>query len=420
MVNDLREDLDRALRTVTFSEAPVERAKRDGRRRRARRRLGVLAGALAVAAVAAGYPALTGSGAAVTPAPAPATGTVKPTAWPDPTITAGLPKGTTQAAGGLTDKTGAVAAGTVGGLRWELTVVPPGTKNPVPADSCYTVALSFGGPSLTGNPVTGRCYDLPDDLAGILTSSGYPAVFTGMTDGTNDLTIGEVAPDVTYLTVAFADGQQLKLIPVTAGFRRYVAWLAPLSATVIDVIAHLGGPYHDNGQTASTAPFDLTGQLPLYGLWQAEGVPAPPRDSRVIGSGTAGGQAWKVTAYEGPWGTCFVTGANGSFCVPVKQLNTTQVLGGWGGNPPDPGTSGSAVFGSAAPGVALVKVKLSNGTTATARPAGVGNEDLFAFPVGKGVSPVSWTAYDGSGKQVAASASVKPGAAGNSPVPPSS
>jgi hypothetical protein len=70
-VNELREDLDRALRTVTFSEAPVERTKRDGRRIRARRRVTRLAGVLAVAAVAAGYPALARNAAAP---PAPASG----------------------------------------------------------------------------------------------------------------------------------------------------------------------------------------------------------------------------------------------------------------------------------------------------------------------------------------------------------
>ncbi len=56
VVNELGEDLDRALRTVTFSEAPVERVKRDGRRIRTRRRVTLLAGVLAVAAVAAGVP----------------------------------------------------------------------------------------------------------------------------------------------------------------------------------------------------------------------------------------------------------------------------------------------------------------------------------------------------------------------------
>ena len=63
-MNELREDLDRALRTVTFSEAPVERVKRDGRRIRTRRRVTLLAGVLAVAAVAAGYPALARNSAA--------------------------------------------------------------------------------------------------------------------------------------------------------------------------------------------------------------------------------------------------------------------------------------------------------------------------------------------------------------------
>jgi hypothetical protein len=58
------------------------------------------------------------------------------------------------------------------------------------------------------------------------------------------------------------------------------------------------------------------------------------------------------------------------------------------------------VFGSAAPGVASVRVSLSNGQTVTARPVGVGNEDLFAFVIGRSVTPIHWTAYDASGRQV--------------------
>ncbi len=37
------------------------------------------------------------------------------------------------------------------------------------------------------------------------------------------------------------DGQQFKLVPVTAGGHRYVAWMAPLSMTIASVTAHLGG-----------------------------------------------------------------------------------------------------------------------------------------------------------------------------------
>jgi len=393
-MSDLKEDLDRALRTVPFSEAPVERAKQHGRRLRTRRRLSVVAGAVVVAAIVAGYPALTRSGAAgpATPAVGSAKPTPKPSAGHDPVLTAGPPGGTTEAPGGLTDKSGIVAEGSISSAKWRVTVHKPGATNPVAADSCYTVTLPSGA--------DGTCVDLPSSLNEGLGAS-VPARFTGVaylapksSAITQDAVIGIVAPDVTYFIVTFNHGQQLKLLPVTVGGHRYVAWVAPASMTVDSVIAHLGGPYSDSGLVAATTPWDLPGQMPVFGLWRADGQSAPPLDSGVIGSGTTDGHAWKVTAYEGPWGTCFVTGPNDWECVPVKQLATTTVLGGWGGNPPEP-----AAFGSAARGVALVRVTLSNGKTVTARPVGVGNENLFAFPIGKGVTPVRWTAYDASGKQ---------------------
>jgi hypothetical protein len=216
--------------------------------------------------------------------------------------------------------------------------------------------------------------------------------------------IGEVAQDVAFFIVTFTDGQQLKLIPVTASGHRYIAWVAPLSMTVRSVVAHLGGPYSDSGQLATTVPFEMRGQLPLLGLWQLPGQAAPPRAAGIIGPGTSNGQAWSVTAHEGPWGTCFVTGPRSGECVPVKRLDTTTILGGWGGDQPGPS------FGAAAPGVASARVTLSSGKTVTARPVSVGDERLFAFATGKGVSPAAWTAYDVSGKVVGAGA-VTPGSA---------
>lgn len=59
---------------------------------------------------------------------------------------------------------------------------------------------------------------------------GKPAAFTEyLNDGITATTVGEVAPQVTYFIVSFNDGQQLKLLPVTAGGHRYVAWMGPLS-----------------------------------------------------------------------------------------------------------------------------------------------------------------------------------------------
>jgi hypothetical protein len=401
-VNELRENLDRALRTVTFSEAPVEGAKRRGRRIRARRRLAVLAGALAVAAVAAGYPALARSSAAP---PGPASGLPtgapdKSSASHDPVLTEG-PGGTIHAAGGLTDKTGSVAWGLVGREKWQVTVHAPGAANPVPADSCYVAATS------SASPLGQSCNDIPAQLASDLTSNGDPAAFTGLSEHTTEVTIGVAAPDVAFFVVTFSDGQQLKLIPVTTGGHRYIAWVAPVSMAVTSVVAHLGGPYSDSGLTAVAVPFDQPGRFPIFGLWQQAGQAAPPRDALIIG-GMTGGHHWQSTAFEGPWGTCFVTSSGTTVCVPVKRLITTAIIGGWGGASPGP------AFGSAAPGVALVRVTLSNGKTASVKPVGVGNEDVFAFATGKGVSPVSWTAYDKSGHQVAAG-SAKNGLVVNAP-----
>lgn len=400
-MNELHEDLDRALRTMTFSEAPIELAKRRGRRVRARRRAALLAGALVVAAVAAGYPALARVSAAP-PAPAAGRGTPAPHKSPashDPVLIEG-PSGTTRAASGLTDKDGGVAWGTIGKEKWGVTVRGPGAANPVPADSCYNVGTSAG-------TLGSSCNDLTVQLASDFTRNGDPAAFTGLSEGTTEVTIGVAAPDVTFFVVTFTDGQRLKLIPVTTGGHRYITWVAPVSMAVASVVAHLGGPYSDSGLTAVAVPFDQPGRFPIFGLWQQAGQAAPPRDALIIG-GTTGGHHWQSTAFEGPWGTCFLTSSGTTVCVPVKRLTTTAIIGGWGGDSPGP------AFGSAAPGVALVRVTLSNGKTASVKPVGVGNEDVFAFATGKGVSPVSWTAYDKSGHQVAAG-SAKTGLVVNAP-----
>ena len=270
-MNDLREDLDRALRTVTFSEAPIERAKQAGRRIRTRRRVTLLAGVLAVAAVAAGYPALSRNSAAP---PAPATGTKTPAPHRapyggDPLLTDGPPGGTTQAPGGLATSSGVIASGAMGGVPWQVTVHGPGGTNPVPADPCFTVSITSVG------DLGASCSDFPTLKAGVL-NSGTPVMFTGEGDAVTEATIGEAASVVTYVIVDFTDGQQLKLIPVTVGGHRYIAWMAPLSMAIQHVVAHLGGPYEDSGVIAVAVPFEQPGQPPAFGLWQRENQASPP------------------------------------------------------------------------------------------------------------------------------------------------
>lgn len=402
-MSDLREDLDRALRALPVSEAPLERTRRDGRRLRTRRRAAVLAGALAVAAVAAGYPALTRGPAASGPVPStlqtiqPAQTQTPAPALPngDPVIT-GSPAGTTEGPDGLVATSSVVARGTVGAATWQVAVKAPGAANPVPADPCFAVTLSTAPPGLG----SGNCTDLPPQLATVLHKNG-PAAFAGLSDNTDYVLIGEVTSDVTYFIVTFTDGQRLKLLPVLVGGRRYIAWIAPVNMVVELVEAHLGSPYADSGQEATAAPFDRPGTLPIFGLWQQPGQSAPSRDSVVIGAGTAAGHAWKATAYEGPWGTCVIGSGGSAECVPSGPFTKTAVLGGWGGgNQPD------AAWGSAARGVTTVRVALSNGKTVEVHPVGIGDEDMFAFWPGKDVTPKSWTAYDAAG-QPAGSGAVK-------------
>jgi hypothetical protein len=400
-VNELREDLDRALRTVTFSEAPVERVKRDGRRIRTRRRVTLLAGVLAVAAVAAGYPALSRDSAAP---PAPAAGHPTPPASHDPVVTDGPAPGATMAADGLTSKTGVIAAGAIGGARWQVTVHGPGAANPVPADPCFTVTPT----SPDGFGVA--CNDLQAITASAF--AGDPAVFTGIGTGTTELSIAQVAQDVTYFIVTFTDGQQLKLIPVTAHGHRYVTWVAPVSMTIASVVAHLGGPYSDSGQTATAVPFDLPGQMPVVNQWLKPGQSGLPRAVGVAGAGTTGGHAWRATAYVGPWGTCVTVNEEGYACMDARLGGAVQVAGPLSGSVPGV----QIVLVRAPVSVAKVTVTLSAGRPVTVRPATFGGERLAAFAVGKGVRPTGWTGYDAAGARIGA-VSMPSGSAASSASP---
>lgn len=265
-MNELREDLDRALRTLTVNEAPVERTRLMGHRIRTRRRVTLVAVALAVVAVAAGYPALARNSAA------PGTPSVGRSAKPaphkphgaDPVVMAGPGPNAKMAADGMASANGEVASGAVGGESWRVTVHGPGSASPVPGDSCYLVE-----PGTFGD-FAGSCQDIPATMANRL-GANDPAAFTGSSDPVSDVVVGEAAPQVTFLIVNFSDGQSLKLIPVTVGGHRYVAWIAPVSMTITSVVAHIGGPYFDSGVTATQAPFYPPGQQPVAGRWRLSG-----------------------------------------------------------------------------------------------------------------------------------------------------
>ncbi|HEY7815928.1 MAG TPA: hypothetical protein VIC62_21975, partial [Nakamurella sp.] len=296
--------------------------------------------------------------------------------------------------------TGIVARGTIGGAEWSVAISGGGAFSD---QACFT-AFAGSGPGLaarSAGELLSSCAQDPQTLVSY--SAPDPAGFTAgtgtETGGTTayEAALGAVAPNVTYLTLDFTDGQQLKLIPVSYLGHRYVAWVAPASMTVARLTATLGTEHAANGQTETAIPYDAPGGLPVFSLWFKPGQSPPPRASGVIAGGTEGGRVWSVTADEGPWGTCLATSAGDSQCVPQATLGTTEIIatGSWGGD-----VSSMLATGSAAPGVKHVVITLSNQKTVVLMPVTVGNERLFAFRYGKGVSPTSWTAYDASGHNI--------------------
>ena len=244
-MSDLTEDLDRALRAVVPGEPPVALAMRRGAAIRGRRRLAAVAGAVAVVAVAAGYPALAGRQAA--PAPRPAQHQAPPPRH-DPVVTDGIAG--TEGPDGMVSANGLVAEGSIGDGTWQVKFASGG---------CYMATVWPRG-SRAGTDVGASC--------GVLPSPGpEPATLRALNDGTTEATLGSVARDVTYFVVTFRDGQQLKLIPATWHGTRYIAWVAPLSMTISSITAHLGGPYFDSGQQATATPVSPPGACPVFGKW---------------------------------------------------------------------------------------------------------------------------------------------------------
>jgi hypothetical protein len=243
-MKDLRQDLDRALSTITVSLPPVEDVLRDGRRLRTRRRIAVLAGTLAIAVLAAGYPAL--AGRAVAP---PALGAGhRHAARHDPVVT-----DVTATKGAVS---GDIAQGTIGSAWWQVRVHRDDTPGALPGYICYQRTLS------TSDGASGEC--------GVGTAGApgsEPAQLQAISAGGYETALGIVASDVAYLVLTFTDGQRLRLVPASVEGHRYVAWTAPASMTIKNLTAHLGGPGSGSGQTRTTIPFDRPGHLPVFGAW---------------------------------------------------------------------------------------------------------------------------------------------------------
>jgi hypothetical protein len=364
-VSDLHEGLDAALRTVIPHEAPVEAAMRQGRRLRTRRRIAAVTGVAALAVFAAvGYPALTRPAAGPGPAPV----------QHQPVMVTDMPP-----APGSPDN-GLIAMGTIGATRWQASISGSGSQ-----EQCIVGQVGT-------HRMTGGCYQ-----SGMLdeASSQSPLVLQGSSDGSYMVSVGGVAANVTYVVVTLADGQQLKLIPVTSHGHRYVGYVLPAGYRVARATAYLGG-----GQELVAVPFNPPGHaIPELVRWDPPGQTEPRASTVVVGSGTIDGQRWSVIAYVGPWGTCVGRGhGDGGSCWADNQMNSTGTIG-------YVGDTAQYVVGSADASVTEVGVALTDGTSTVVPVKAVGGERLWAFALAGGQHLKRWTAYDAAGRQVAAGTS---------------
>ena len=140
-----------------------------------------------------------------------------------------------------------------------------------------------------------------------------PVPFSGgLIIGPVQVMYGAVPADVTYVAVRLGNGAVLTLHPAAVYGVRAVAFAVPVGAGIVDATA-----YSQQGEIAAAIPFNDSNGRAYFGLWLTPGQHGLARASGRIGSGTANGTAWSVTAYLGPWGICYQTNAVGTptaFC----------------------------------------------------------------------------------------------------------
>ena len=366
-MSDLNERLDHAFRTIEPGPAPVEAAMDHGKKIRNRRRVAAIAGSVAViAGAAACVPALAHHQALPTPTNSHIRVTVNP---PGPHSPAGT-----------------IASGLIGTKRWDLRLESPGTKN------CLITGIDLGAFECGGGGLPQVDQEQPIGFDGMGGSDNAD----GGGKETFFVSYGVVRADVASARVVLANGTVLTLRPVKVHGTRWVAFANPVGVPVDSLSV-----YSRTGEIATSIPFNgPSGDSgpPTFVTWLRPGQAGAARFTKTIGSGTADGHAWAVTAYIGPWGTC-IEGGGGGGC----QTSATQVQGGTGemgsmGNQP----SGTLVWGQAADSVSYLIVTPKGGAAMHVEVTAVGQQKYFAFGLSRRPQKGDrWTAYDAAGKSVA-------------------
>lgn len=366
---DLRQQLGTELDQFIPGPVPFGAVVRQGRAVVIRRRLSAVAGLAVLAAAAISTPALLH----------------QPGRPPAPVVSAHYY--VTVNPPGPGSQPGLIAYGRINGRRWQVT---------------GRLERLSGQPSLCflASRSIMSCGEMSPPRA---SQAGDPATFQGSIGSRNQIDYASVRGDVAYLRVELTNGQTLALHPVAIFGSRHASFAAfavPAAAAVTQVSA-----YSKHSELAYAIPFTVAGSVQTL-RWLRPAEPAlPAAVADQIGAGNVAGRGWLVTAYIGPWGTCFASAevrVESSACfpgfgsaLPSGQL-VDPVYGGGIGN------SSSISVVQTAPAVSYLILTWTDGTTVKAPAVVAGRWKYCAFVLAAGGKVVAarWTAYDAAGHKL--------------------
>jgi hypothetical protein len=346
---DLGQQVDRALATITSGPTPAAAIVARGRRIRRRRRAAQAGAVAVVAALAVAIPGLVYTG-----------------------VRGGSPgppaRQLTIAKLGPLARNGVIGSGTADGKPW--TVRLAGGPDPVA--------------TAAGLPATGQLGTRPD--------GSDPVTWHVAGSGAQRLLAGPVSPGVAYLTMRLASGTTYRLYPLAWHGHHYVGLVVPWNLPVVRFTA-----YSQHGEVAYAIPFPDTFHFPRVVSWLRPGAAVPAVSTATITGSDARilNYHWSVQVQIGPWGTCLLdaSGYAGTWCRPVAAYPpnaVTLVMSG-------PMGLKAGITGRA---VAYIQLRLRNGKAARLHVLHIGGQGFYALSVA--IDQVaSWTAYTATGHAIA-------------------
>jgi hypothetical protein len=193
-------------------------------------------------------------------------------------------------------KGGVIGAGTIGTKRWRVVVNRSQGGTCTPQLHVLTCGFAYNSSNVGPRQVS----------------------LNALGAGATQYELGLVGTDVTRVAIQLSNGTVLRLQPVLAGGKRWVAVAAPLRA-ITRAVSYVG-----ESEYQFAIPFDTNGAAEFI-TWLRPGQTGLPAATKSVGSGEVDGIYWHAAVHSGPWGYCALF-ANGSGCFPVTSAS--QLLSG--------------------------------------------------------------------------------------------